>query len=363
MRSADPTVHLCHSRAKGESATCQQQHVALLSVGQKRTVEVPEVAASLRRMRSSILEQGHLVTTLMFISCEAAERAGLRSRLLKTYNASEVWLLSEELTPCLAACKIVSCNHSADKINEKNSLLNWFRQFGKVRAAWQHALRYEAQDPGRRFTWFLKIRPDLVFFEPLPSLCTLHARSHSALVPRGVMTSVAKYQLYNDHVILCPRSLCEPYFSVVSQYETCGRTGAMSQFDPAQPPQQTLVNAFHDAFGPTSLRLFDLAYTIARSSGPDCQRLECRSKTPQATGCVAPHLQRFVTGCHELARKWASNAQRRVIVAQSGAVLSSLTQTPQPNTLLTLTYTRTQKRINQYRSLIISPHVVCCTRG
>ena len=33
------------------------------------------------------------------------------------------------------------------------------------------------------------------------------------------------------------------------------------------------------------------------------------------------------------------------------------TQTPQPNTLLTPTYTQTQTRINRYRSLTISPHV------
>ena len=36
------------------------------------------------------------------------------------------------------------------------------------------------------------------------------------------------------------------------------------------------------------------------------------------------------------------------------------TQTPQPNTLLTLTYTRTQTRISQYRSPTSSPHV--CSR-
>ena len=298
------------------SSACEQQHVALLSVGQRRTVELPEVAASVRRLRSSLLAEGHLVTTLLFISCTAAERAGLRSRLLKMYDASEAWLSSEELTPCLSACKSVSCNGSSILgaswrfLHETNSLMQWFRQFGKVRAAWQRALEYELQGDRRRFTWFLKIRPDLIFFEPLPSLCLLNARfKHSALVPRGVMTSDAKYQLHNDHVILCPRSLCAPYFAVVSQYEACGRTGALLGFSP-DVPQTSYVRAFHAQFGRGSLGLFDLAYTLARSSGPECIRLECNRKTPYATGCIAPHLPRFVTACREIAKRWRRGVLR-----------------------------------------------------
>ena len=154
-----------------------------------------------------------------------------------------------------------------------------------------------------RYDWLLKLRPDLVFFDGLPLLATL--RPHSVFVPRGVMTSRPTLQLMNDHVFLCPRALCKPYFvHPTTTYRAC----IGNALDPFVPPQRLLLQAYeHPTTNRSLLHLFNLSYTIVReSAGPACGRLQCEQHRPEATGCVAPNLLSAVAACMRLHTEWRS---------------------------------------------------------
>jgi hypothetical protein len=59
----------------------------------------------------------------------------------------------------------------------------------------------------------IRLRTDLVFFEPLPTPHTL-STSH-AHVPSGGCTYAPLARWTNDHLFVCPRGLCHPYFELL----------------------------------------------------------------------------------------------------------------------------------------------------
>jgi hypothetical protein len=84
-------------------------------------------------------------------------------------------------------------------------------QFVGVRVAYWDVLKSE-QQRGKQYGWIVRLRTDLVFFEPL----TVHGLdSNLAHIPSGGMSSWTQAKWTNDHFFVCPRHLCKPYFTLL----------------------------------------------------------------------------------------------------------------------------------------------------
>ena len=62
----------------------------------------------------------------------------------------------------------------------------------------------------QRYGWLLRLRTDLVYYGDLPSLRNLP--KSAVYVPAAGMTIDSDWRCMNDHIFLCPRALCRPYF-------------------------------------------------------------------------------------------------------------------------------------------------------
>lgn len=262
--------------------------IAVLSVGLARTLLHPHVAASFQLMLSSIRMQQRT-----FFSLWSEHAAQLQAGIRCAYGsvATAVWLRSTELA-CNARCTAARCAQTS-----KAGPFNLVRQVAKWRVAygdllnWQRARRQAAE-------WIVKVRPDLLWLEPLP--LTFLSVSATVYVPRGVMSRRPTEQRHNDHVFVCPFRcprcpvpLCGPYFASIAQhYEAC--RGSLRKED-----------MLDQAYPGTTLRFIEVAYTVARDDGPQCMRLPCGNSSWH-TGCVAPNLVRFHSSCVALAQSWST---------------------------------------------------------
>lgn len=309
-------------------ANVESSSVALISVGQPRTVMHPAIAASFELFRSSILSRVH---HFMWLTQTPAPKSILRRqsrgkvspaerlalawaqpldpgsaswyRALKIYSPA-VFILSNDSLPCRTQCG-VRCNTI-----RHDTPIEFFRQFFAISNAWRAVLRYEQERmAGRPHTWYVRLRPDLLHLQPLVPLAAL-SREH-VHVPSGIMTSAQRYQKLNDHIVLCAtQRLCEVFFRLIDRhYIRCGR-----DFRMPWPPQLLFAREYATMPGGRGqdadvLRLFRHAYTVTRpETGPECERLKCHPPNPFATGCVAKHLPAAAPLCEELAHKWRADS-------------------------------------------------------
>lgn len=293
--------------------------IAVITVGQPRTVAHPAAAASYAHLISSL--QHASVHHFMWLSQAPppwpsrglpvvprtpAERQALAwarplndrapewPRLLSEYYKPTRLVVSNASLPCRRQCglRCSSIRHDAP--------IEFMRQFYAVGLAWLSVMRYERDEMrGRSHDWYLKRRPDLLHLQPLPVLQSLDR--HRFHVASGVMTRASKYQTFNDHLVLCAsRGECEPYMLLVERtYLVCDRGFRMPWPPQALYAQGALAQA---------ISLLPHAYTVARpDTGPECIRLRC-ARDPFATGCVARHLPAAVPLCERIAQSWfASN--------------------------------------------------------
>ena len=100
-------------------------------------------------------------------------------------------------------------------------------QWLKVQRAFAMVTDYEQRlkKTGRaaRFDWIIRLRTDLIFFGPLPSLGQLSTQH--VHVPMGV---VSRRTLLNDHIALVPRTLAHGYFDTVDELK-CNRTAMLEE--------------------------------------------------------------------------------------------------------------------------------------
>ena len=70
------------------------------------------------------------------------------------------------------------------------------------------------------FEWILRTRSDLVFFTNV----SLPTSLEYAYVPTGGMNPLSKARCFNDHLFLCPRALCAPYFRLLRLFRNASCT-------------------------------------------------------------------------------------------------------------------------------------------
>ncbi|KAL1520357.1 hypothetical protein AB1Y20_021947 [Prymnesium parvum] len=91
----------------------------------------------------------------------------------------------------------------------------WWETWAKVERAFLGVIEYE-QAHGLRFDWVLRVRPDLWFFGPMPSHCTLE---DAISTPTGVVGCAPP--CLNDHIAWMPRALAPAYFRVTESLTAC----------------------------------------------------------------------------------------------------------------------------------------------
>ena len=289
------------SRSNASAST--RPRVAILSVGLVRTMLHPELVPSLALMTSS-LEAARFPHELFMFASIAGDAfaskpramASLRAKIEAAYHPRRVWLSQANL----------KCENCAGRVDcTKQKAFDILRQFHKFHLAFEALRDYEATSAQPPFDWVLKVRPDLIWFEPLPltpwitaAVAAAHGRARDArvFVPHGVMTREPRMQRHNDHVFLCPREACRPYFDqLFDNYRTCKGTLNKEDF-------------FDEVYGGRT-DLFEVAYTIARETGIECDRMTC-SGNRYSTGCEAPHLTEFADTCAQVNQRWNQHKRR-----------------------------------------------------
>jgi len=120
---------------------------------------------------------------------------------------------------------------------------------------------------GKSFSTVIKTRPDLYYFRPFPAVDSI-----LTAVPLGIMNGDRRTFLMNDHIYICRRDLCQPYFETVSElYEQCN----VSSWSNSSPQQILFKNA-----NPNVNIL--IHYTIVREDNIECDRLTITQETSVA---------------------------------------------------------------------------------
>lgn len=277
--------------------TTTTMRLAIANIGLARALAHARVRESFVALRASIQRPGLAVTTFLTVAPEQGAtitEEWLHSTRL-AYGAVKATQAALWGLECNHRCS-VPCNHTSHHAGDTDTY-RWLTQFHKVRAAYQSIEAWE-RSASLRFDWILRVRSDLIYLEAFPALAGL--LPSVAYVPRGVYSRNERHTLHNDHLFICPRALCAPFFTAVDAYDACkGRL-----LPPGKAPQELYVQKYAG-----HLQTLNLSYTpLTRGSGPpDCERLAC-SANSVASGCVATHLAKAYADCKALLTTWKEGA-------------------------------------------------------
>ena len=167
----------------------------------------------------------------------------------------------------------------------------WYAQFKHVYQIYKQVEDYE-RFTGLSFNYILKTRTDIYLFDPLPD--TFFSSTH-AVIPLGGMTCNRDAECCNDHLFVCPRHLCSPYFNVSREYEDCADPSSLAKMRQDIPQTHFLLH-----YTPSTLVTEELLYTLIRRC--DCGfTLACK----RVSMCDEyPHLLAVATRCQEEASSW-----------------------------------------------------------
>jgi hypothetical protein len=110
-----------------------------------------------------------------------------------------------------------------EKICNPIDAMQWLKVQRAFAMVTDYEQRLKKMGKAARFDWVVRLRTDLVFFGPLPSLGQLSTQN--VHVPVGV---VSRRTLLNDHIALVPRTLAHGYFDTVDELK-CNRTAMLEE--------------------------------------------------------------------------------------------------------------------------------------
>lgn len=92
-------------------------------------------------------------------------------------------------------------------------------QFVAIRHCLQAVTRAEHLR-GARYSHLMRARTDIYWMEELPLAHILAAARYRALVPQFGMGPPGTPAYFNDHIFVCPRVLCRPFFELLEIFES-----------------------------------------------------------------------------------------------------------------------------------------------
>jgi len=92
-------------------------------------------------------------------------------------------------------------------------------QFVAIRQCLVAVTRAE-QSRGAPYAYLMRARTDIYWMEELPLAYILAAARYRALVPQFGMGPPGTPAYFNDHLFVCPRGLCRPFFELLEIFES-----------------------------------------------------------------------------------------------------------------------------------------------
>ena len=123
-------------------------------------------------------------------------------------NASDTW----------RAFANFRCPHGIARFghNSQGTIHSWRNaelvlvQWVAIRACYEQVEAHERAS-GFRYAWIMRTRHDLAYLDDLP---VAQLKQSSAFMPYGLVPC------HNDHLFLCPREMCRPYFTLLELFES-----------------------------------------------------------------------------------------------------------------------------------------------
>jgi len=280
--------------------------VAVLISGSFRALCTPEFYGNVQaRVIRPTKSAGHEV--LLFISTHATttgegevpvDNGRFKYSNGDTHFSNKCSEMLKELRPAVlhlrdAADQLQINQRCPDAVHTDEHPWKFYTQFWALYQLYTKLVAYETF-VSARVDYIIKLRTDTFLFENLP--VQLLQGATTAYVPRGVMTCDPQFVLLNDHIFICPRDLCAPYFSVAKRYEEC--TEPLSMADLRKDVPQTHFMRYYSEKNVTA---FDLQYTLMRQCATCGFTLGCARRCANAPATIAAFEP-----CLATAREWAS---------------------------------------------------------
>ena len=139
-------------------------------------------------------------------------------------NASNTWRVFANF----------SCPHGVARFghNSQGSIHSWRNaelvlvQWVAIRACYEQVEAHERAS-GSRYAWIMRTRYDLAYLVDLPV---------AQLSPSSVFIPFGLVPCHNDHLFLCPREMCRPYFTLLELFESKHCVRQLATAAPGAPP-------------------------------------------------------------------------------------------------------------------------------
>ena len=216
-RAAEPSTSLCRHRGcrGGSTVSNTTAAVAVCVIGEPRSLLSRAVSSSFRhRLVDPLLRSSFKVDVFFVLSILTShnlERARLRDAVNALYQARSVALWNDSASTMLI--RHLSSKEDGCRIHPLWAALGSFRQWISIRACYDDVEAAERQD-GRPYKWLVRTRTDLAYLSDLDLSSLSEQHVH---IPAAGMHDESR--CINDHIFVCPRLLCRPYFRLVDLWE------------------------------------------------------------------------------------------------------------------------------------------------
>lgn len=192
--------------------------------GLKRTVlEWPVVGSFKTHLVGPHVQAGDAVDIFMVIigAWSGEERVRIDAAIREMYQPTRLLLKRPQQLADLRThrCSLLNRSH----MDAYKSMTQWIG----VRWCYQEVQAHE-RHRGREYDWIYRIRSDTVLLQDTPfaslsrtadATVLSDARMH-VYVPLNGMSSAVKLSCQNDHLFVCPRNLCRPYFHLLELWQS-----------------------------------------------------------------------------------------------------------------------------------------------
>ena len=199
--------YTCAAPWKLPSVLMKPPNVAACLAGEPRSLATPVVAQSYRtHVLRALSKAGHRLDT--FVSLAGRRDEALELRIMEAYKpaAPVLWTADNHLWSGTVGCRL------ALQLDEygRAPMAQWVGIRGCYRLI-------EAAEARRAlsYAWLLRLRTDMVL---LSDISLPDATQPHAYVPAGGMSADFRFACMNDHLFVCPRRLCAPYFTLLDLF-------------------------------------------------------------------------------------------------------------------------------------------------
>ena len=182
--------------------------VAACFTGLLRTLTHPLIKWSFNYFAKSRWKSTDIFISLSYISVKKSSLILVEKKLNEMYSPIKIsWTNTEEQIKDIL-------NNTCDSKFPSNPITHrWF-----ANKQCYDDIIVEERRTGVLYSWIFLTRTDIILLSPI----ILPIEKTFAYLPFGGMTPYPAYKCMNDHIFLCPRQLCVPYFMMTNIWKSPG---------------------------------------------------------------------------------------------------------------------------------------------